>query len=127
MKAGFSWICQIARCCGSKYVRKRLPGRPFKCSGQRCIHCNALLAWMEPEPNRALVLAGYRSRAEKNRRIGLTAHGSPRRRRPLTEPERLYLELKLEMESKPKDLPLATGFRDFEKSERFRPKSEVAA
>lgn len=120
MKAGFHWICEVARCCGRKYVRKRLPGRTFTCMGQVCIHCGQGLAWNAPEPNKVLSRDGYRQRAAANRLAGLTAHGAPRRRQPLSEVERLYLALKAEIEAHPQELPLATGFRDAEINERFR-------
>lgn len=112
MKAGFHWICQIARCCGEKYVRKRLPGRSFSITDQICLHCHGTLAWNDPPARTEQALVCYRSREERNRKAGRTAHGSPAVRFPKSPTELAYAALKAELAVGPKVEPLYVGFKD---------------
>jgi len=101
VKAGFHWICEIARCCGKKYVRKRLPGRPFSIINQGCFVCGQALAFFAPpkDPRKAKCAERerYQSRRQQHLAAGLTAHGSPRIRFSLTPTEKAWRELRSSM------------------------------
>lgn len=101
MKVGFHWICEIARCCGKKYVRKRLPGRPFRITGQCCFVCRKPLGFFDPpqDPRQAKCVERdrYHERREKYRAAGLTAHGTAKVRFPLPPVENAWRELRSSM------------------------------
>jgi hypothetical protein len=115
MKAGFHWICQTARCCGERFVRKRMEGRPFSWTHAECPICHTRLQWKTPASNRALAREAYLARAKRNREAGRTAHGSPKVRFAPTVFESAYAALKAEIQEAAGGnlvLPIATGFRE---------------
>lgn len=101
MKAGFHWICEIARCCGKKYVRKRLPDRPFRITDQCCYVCGHALGFVAPpkDPRQAKSAERnrYHERREQHLAAGLTAHGTPKIRFPLPPVESAWRELRAGM------------------------------
>ena len=101
MKAGFHWICEIARCCGRKYVRKRLPDRPFRITDQRCFACGRALGFVPPPRDPRQVKHAernrYQQRRNQNLQAGHTAHGTPKIRFALPPTEAAWRELRAEM------------------------------
>jgi hypothetical protein len=78
VKAGFHWIVQVARCCGAKYKRQRLPGCQFPGSHhEHCVHCKQPLIYARSNLKETRNARQRRARAEQVRQ-GLTVKGTIR-------------------------------------------------
>lgn len=95
---------QSVWCCGLNYSRWRFIGREFPGTHmEKCCRCEKRLRWPAPnntlklrfqpmdagekrEANRRNSLARYHRRAQEFIRLGLTSHGTRRKRRPSISP-----------------------------------------
>ena len=89
---------QLAECCGSRYRRWNLQAE------RNCDHCGKSLKWQTSAGRKASYDAYYQRKRNRNIQAGLTAQGKVRVKRPATENEILWRQIRAEMAVKSPEL-----------------------